>query len=106
MRSCARRRRAAATIFIALVICCVFFTLRIRRRMSIRLAMDGLYVCGAVTPLRRLGSLLVGEELLAHLLHGGDDRLAEVVGDRLLLADLGEDLRLLVAEVAVQLPLE
>ncbi len=40
VRSCARRRRAAATIFIAFVICCVFLTLRIRRRMSIVFAID------------------------------------------------------------------
>ena len=33
-RSCARRSLAAATIFMALVICRVFFTLRMRRRMS------------------------------------------------------------------------
>src|SRR5436309_2579790 len=38
IRSCARRSLAAETIFMALVICCVFFTLRIRRRMSIVLA--------------------------------------------------------------------
>jgi hypothetical protein len=30
---------AAETIFMALVICCVFLTLRIRRRMSIVLGM-------------------------------------------------------------------
>src|SRR5438874_2105721 len=34
MRSCARRSFAAATIFMALVICCVFLTLRMRRRRS------------------------------------------------------------------------
>ena len=34
-RSCARRSLDAATIFIAFVICCVFFTARMRRRMSI-----------------------------------------------------------------------
>src|SRR5690348_15014660 len=38
-RSCARRSLAAETIFMALVICCVFLTLRMRRRMSIRLGM-------------------------------------------------------------------
>src|SRR5436305_88752 len=38
-RSCARRSLAAETIFMALVICCVFFTERIRRRISIRLGM-------------------------------------------------------------------
>ena len=38
-RSCARRSLAAETIFMALVICCVFFTERMRRRMSIRLGM-------------------------------------------------------------------
>jgi len=40
-RSWARRSFAAETIFMAFVICCVFFTLRIRRRMSMRLAMRG-----------------------------------------------------------------
>src|SRR6478672_3530225 len=35
-RSCARRSFDAATIFIAFVICCVDFTARIRRRMSMR----------------------------------------------------------------------
>src|SRR5689334_23200156 len=39
VRSCARRNFAAETIFMALVICCVFFTERMRRRMSIRLGM-------------------------------------------------------------------
>src|SRR5437764_4525208 len=38
-RSCARRSFAAETIFMAFVICCVFFTERMRRRMSIRLGM-------------------------------------------------------------------
>src|ERR1700716_3728824 len=38
-RSCARRSLAAETIFMAFVICCVFFTDRIRRRMSIKLGM-------------------------------------------------------------------
>src|SRR6185503_18776481 len=33
-RSCARRSLDAATIFIAFVICCVDFTARMRRRMS------------------------------------------------------------------------
>ena len=33
-RSCARRSFDAATIFIAFVICCVDFTARMRRRMS------------------------------------------------------------------------
>src|SRR5690349_8726663 len=40
-RSWARRSLAAETIFMALVICWVFFTERIRRRMSIRLGMSG-----------------------------------------------------------------
>ncbi len=39
--SCARRSLAAETIFMALVICCVFFTERMRRRMSIKLGMRG-----------------------------------------------------------------
>ena len=39
IRSCARRSFAAETIFMALVICCVFLTLRMRRRMSIVLGM-------------------------------------------------------------------
>ena len=38
-RSCARRSLAAETIFMALVICCMFLTLRMRRRMSIKLGM-------------------------------------------------------------------
>src|SRR5689334_25248886 len=37
--SCARRSFAAATIFIALVIFCVLFTLPIRRRISLSVAM-------------------------------------------------------------------
>src|SRR3990167_5774171 len=37
-RSCALRSRAAEIIFIALVICCVLRTERMRRRMSIKLA--------------------------------------------------------------------
>src|ERR1700683_1728429 len=40
-RSCARRSLAAETIFMALVICCVFFTERMRRRISIKLGMHG-----------------------------------------------------------------
>ena len=36
-RSCARRSFAAETVFIAFVNCCVFFTDRIRRRISNRL---------------------------------------------------------------------
>src|SRR5204863_5914318 len=39
VRSCARRSFAAETIFMALVICCVFFTERMRRRISIKLGM-------------------------------------------------------------------
>src|SRR5262245_64764932 len=35
-RSCARRSFDAATIFMAFVICCVDFTARMRRRMSMR----------------------------------------------------------------------
>src|SRR5262245_40635320 len=40
MRSCERRSFDAATIFIAFVICCVDFTARIRRRISIS---DGIH---------------------------------------------------------------
>jgi hypothetical protein len=45
MRSCARRSFDDETIFIAFVICCVDFTARTRRRMSIS---DGMMVvaCG------------------------------------------------------------
>src|SRR5579884_321359 len=39
-RSCARRSLAAETIFMALVICWVFLTLRMRRRMSIKLGIN------------------------------------------------------------------
>src|SRR3954453_5722085 len=100
MRSCARRRRAAEIIFIALVICCVFFTLRIRRRMSIRLAMGAWRtVTGRREPGPASGRLarapLLGEEHLAHLLHGLLDLLAELVGDVLLVADLCQHVALL-----------
>ena len=40
VRSWARRSFAAETIFMALVICCMFLTLRMRRRMSIKLGIE------------------------------------------------------------------
>jgi predicted membrane-bound mannosyltransferase len=40
MRCWARRSRAAATIFMARVIFCVFFTDAMRRRMTLRLAIQ------------------------------------------------------------------
>ena len=42
MRSCARRSFDDETIFMAFVICCVDFTARTRRRMSIS---DGIVLC-------------------------------------------------------------
>ena len=57
-RSCARRSFDAATIFIAFVICCVDFTARMRRRMSMS---DGML------PLL-LGRCRRGRELLAEFL--------------------------------------
>ena len=49
IRSCARRSFAAATIFMALVICCVFLTLRIRRRRSIVLGIVWLSAAAAIS---------------------------------------------------------
>src|ERR1700735_4799703 len=76
-RSCARRSLAAETIFMALVICCVFFTERMRRRISIKLGMRGY----------RLFRFKAGFELLNST---GELGLQSVV-ERLLGADIFED---------------
>src|SRR5256885_960992 len=83
-RSCARRSLAAETIFMALVICCVFFTERMRRRMSIRLGIA----------LR--GLLLLGGEAPFELLDGVLQLRAQRVIQRLLLTNLRPDPRMRV----------
>src|SRR5690242_18899795 len=91
-RSCALRSLAADTIFMAFVICCVFLTLRIRRRMSIRLGM------GARRHLRYEPAL----ELLDHALQPG----AKLVVKVLLRPDLVEQRAVRVVHEAVQLGFE
>src|SRR5277367_1552797 len=77
-RSWARRNLAAETIFMALVICCVFFTERMRRRISIKLGMRGY-------------RLLLRYEAGFELFDGvGELRLQGVV-ESFLIADLFED---------------
>src|SRR5580700_6870154 len=76
-RSCARRSLAAETIFMALVICCVFFTERMRRRISIRLGMRGY----------RLFRCKAGFKLLNRIVEFA----AQAVVEGLLGADLFED---------------
>ena len=81
-RSCARRSFAAATIFIAFVICCVFFTLRIRRRMSMRLAMSRRCSLDAT-----FASGLVREEELLRLGDRGRERVLDLLRELLAVAD-------------------
>src|SRR6185312_86949 len=76
-RSCARRSLAAETIFMALVICCMFLTLRMRRRMSIRLGMQ--------LGFRRGG--LGGRETLLELLDQRFNLLFDIRRQFLFLAD-------------------
>src|SRR5262249_41992524 len=96
-RSCARRSLAAATSFMARVIFCVGSTERIRRRMSRRVAMSA--------RLRRLDAL-GGHELRLCRLHRLGQSVPQRVGELLLVADLGEDLRLLALDRAVEEGLE
>src|SRR5947207_7471998 len=77
-RSCARRSLAAETIFMALVICCVFLTERMRRRISIRLGMGGFG--------------LVRDEARLVLVEQLGDAAAQIVVERLLGADIVENL--------------
>src|SRR5260221_5792622 len=82
MASWARRSLAAETIFMALVICCVFLTLRIRRRMWRRAGI----ACGAAS-----GGLVAGPEDSAEFREDGLQALGELSLDVLLLGDGGED---------------
>src|SRR5438094_5030011 len=83
MRSCARLSLAAATSFMARVIFCVDWTERIRRWMSRSVAMT----------LRGLDAL-GGDELGLGVGDALAELLPEAVADLLLVADLGQDLRL------------
>src|SRR5579864_2270867 len=89
-RSCARRSFAAETIFMALVICCVFFTDRMRRRMSIRLGMRGYRG-------------LVRHEPRLELYNRGLHFVAEGVVQSLLVPNLVEDVAVRVLDEAIQL---
>src|SRR5262249_23280292 len=91
-RSCARRSFAAETIFMALVICWVFFTDRMRRRISIRLGMGG-------------GRQLRYEPGL-ELLDGRSQLGAQRVVQRLLGPDIFEDRTMRVVHQAVKLLLK
>src|SRR5581483_11616359 len=91
--SWARRSLAAETIFIARVICWVFLTERMRRRMSIRLGM-----C------RVLG--LLGDEARFEIRNGVLKPRAQIIVERLLVADLVTDLAVGVVHEPVQLLLE
>src|SRR5208283_4788321 len=82
-RSCARRSLAAETIFMALVICRVFFTLRMRRRMSRMFAI-------ALSRGRRrllLGRLTLADKLPLVLLDDLRHRSARVIVQHFLLFD-------------------
>src|ERR1043165_7707124 len=92
VRSCARRSLAAETIFMALVICWVFLTERIRRRMSIRLGMGGLW------HLRDEAGL----ELFDQLAH----RPRQMGVDRLLRSNIRQHLSMRILGEPVQLRLE
>src|ERR1051325_7687624 len=94
MRSWARRSLAAATSFMARVIFCVDWTERIRRWMSRRVAM-----LGGLDPLGR-------HELGLGLGHGLGERLSQGVADLPLVLHLGDDLRLLPLDEAVEELLE
>src|SRR5438477_7995870 len=91
IRSCARRSLAAATSFMARVIFCVDWTDRIRRWMSRSVAMT----------LRGLDAL-GGDELGLGVGDGLAELLPEAVADLLLVADLGQDLRLPPLQPAVE----
>src|SRR3954464_7560979 len=95
-RSCARRSFAAETIFMALVICRVFFTLRMRRRMSRMFAK----LCSYRHCLTRTHKRLL--EIVERLLQIRLDRVVE----RLLLLDRLRQVRIDRVHVLVQLGLE
>ena len=88
-RSCARRSLAAETIFMALVICCVFFTERMRRRMSIKLGMRGY-------------RLVFRDEAGFEFLDRRRQLSLQRVVESLLLANLLEDRRVRILDEAVQ----
>src|SRR5688572_18790353 len=90
-RSCARLRREAAIIFIALVICCVDLTARIRRRRSIREGILLVHYFTRCTGSRHHGRLTSSQELLVELLQRRFQRRLQVVVQRLLFGDAGED---------------
>src|SRR5206468_429718 len=92
-RSCARRSFAAETIFMAFVSCWVFFTDRMRRRISKRLGM-----------LR--GLPLAGLELLLRFLDHGDQLCLDVVVDRLLVLKFLQKSRVAGVDKAVERRLE
>src|SRR5664279_3317965 len=98
-RSCERRSFDAATILTAFVICCVFFTLRIRRRMSMRFAI--LVCASASTPpvpsplgLLRLG--IRGKEDLLCFDDRGGERGLDLLRELARVADLLEERLVLV----------
>src|SRR6187401_22097 len=83
--SCARRSFDAATIFIAFVICCVDFTARMRRRMSMSDAISGRHGAG------REVLAVVFERRLQHRL--------QIVVQNLLLGDRGQHAGMMRFEV-------
>src|SRR5512132_768972 len=107
-RSCARRRRAAEIIFMALVICCELLIERIRRRMSMRLAIGSCSQLSAISCQRLRGhraGVFLHEDLLVRV-----DRRRQGLLRRLLelarVDDRGQDLGLLGAHVLVEAGLE
>src|SRR5512143_2680345 len=96
-RSCERRSFDAATIFTAFVICCVFLTLRIRRRMSIRFATSS---APSALGLLRLGP--GGEEDLLRLSDRRRERRLDLLRELAGLPDLLEKRGVLGSQVLVE----
>src|SRR4029453_8872331 len=109
MRSWARRILDAATIFIAFVICCVDFTARMRRRMSIS---DGIFQCtvgllhcSTASAFLR-DRLLQLDHVLGEFLHQVVQLRLHVVVDLLLVDQLPQQRGVAVVDELVQLNLE
>src|SRR5262249_9130758 len=100
IRSWARRNLAAATSFIARVIFCVDWTERIRRRISRSVAM-----AWSLGPSGRLDAPAHHEFRLGRL-DGLGQRLADLVGDLLLVGDVAQELRVLPVEEGIEELLE
>src|SRR5687768_9128215 len=101
MRSWARRSLAAATSFMARVIFCVDWTERIRRWISRSVAISRGAPRKSPPYLGRLDAFR-RHELGLGVGDGLRERVAQGVRDFLLVADLGQDLRLLALEPAVE----